>query len=366
VFKRLVIVVVGLVVVFGGIFGWKAYIGAKMGAMASTPPPPAVIAAAEVATETWVPYLTAVGSLVATQGVYVTNEVVGQVESIRFTSGGRVKKGDLLVTLDADVDRADLAGLEAERRLAEVQFERTSRLFKQDQAVPRSDLDAARARLENARAQVAARQALVAKKQIRAPFSGVLGIRQVNVGQYLPAGSEIVLLQALDQVYADFSLPERDLGRVATGLPVAVRVQPYGDEAFAGEITALDPGVDAATRNVRVRATLDNPDGRLRPGMFADVVVRLPEQRQVLTVPETAVLYQPYGDTVFVIREKDGGLVAERVPITTGEVRDGQVEVATGLEAGQRVVSAGHVKLRNGQAVQIDNSVTLDPTVTGP
>lgn len=365
-FKRLVIVVLALGLAFGGIFGWKAYMGAKMGAMASMPPPPAVVASAEVGTETWAPRLTAVGSLVAIQGVYVTNEVVGQVQDIRFTDGQPVKKGELLVRLDADVDRADLKGLEADARLAELQYERTARLFKQDQAVPKADYDEAGARLERARAQVAARKAQIAEKEIRAPFDGILGIRQVNVGQYLPAGSQIVLLQALDAVYADFSLPERDLARLASGLPIGVRVQPYGDTVFEGTITAINPGVDTATRNVRVRATLQNPDGRLRPGMFADIVIRLPDRRQVLTLPQTAVLYQPYGDAVFVLNQQGDNLIAERRPVTTGEVRGGRVEVLSGLEAGQQVVAAGHVKLRSGQPVRIDNSVVLDPAISGP
>lgn len=365
-FKRLVIVVLGLAAVFGGIFGWKAYQGARMAAMASQPPPPAVVSSAVVRAETWEPYLEAVGSVVATQGVDVTNEVAGQVEEIRFTSGEAVKKGDLLLRLDDEVDRADLEGLEAELRLAEIQFERTARLFKRDQAVPKADYDEASARLESARANVAARKALIAQKRVRAPFAGLLGIRRVNLGQYLPPGSAIVPLQALDPVHVDFSLPERELARLATGQTVRVRVQPYPDRVFEGRITAFDPAVDTATRNLRVRATLKNPEGRLRPGMFAEVTVRLPEERHVLTVPATAVLYQPYGDAVFVVRQGEDGSVAERLPVTTGDVRAGRVEVVSGLEEGQEVVSAGHVKLRNGQPVRIDNAVALDPTVTGP
>lgn len=365
-FKRFVIVVLGLVLVFGGIFGWKAYTGKKMAAMMSGPRPPAVIASAEVEAATWAPYLDAVGSLVASQGVTVNNEVAGQVQAFHFQSGERVKAGDVLVQLDDAVDRADLEGLLAQRRLAEIQFDRTERLFKEDQAVPQADYDEARARLDNARAAVVARRALIEKKRVRAPFAGLLGIRQVNVGQYLAPGSAIVMLQALDPVHVDFSVPEQELPRIATGQSVEVTVRGYPDAAFTGRITAVNPGIDAATRNVRVRATLANPDGRLRPGMFARVRTLLPETRDVLTLPDTAVMYQPYGDSVFAIQDKDGAQVVERRQIVTGETRDGRVEVVKGLEAGQQVVAAGQVKLRNGQPVRVDNTIALAPAVTGP
>lgn len=365
-FKRFVLVVVGLVVVFGAIFGWKAYMGKKMGAMMSGPMPPAVIAAAEVTPAEWIPHLDAVGGLVATLGVDVSNEVSGQVKAIRFTSGHPAKEGEVLVQLDDDVDRADLQGLVAQRHLAELQFERTEKLFKEDQAVPRADYDEARAKLDNARAAVVAMQALIGKKQVRAPFAGLLGIRQVDPGQYLPPGSAIVMLQALDPIHADFSLPEQDFAQVAVGQKVEVRVRGEGDRAFPGTVSAINPGLDPGTRNVRVRATLSNPDGLLRPGMFARVRVILPDTRRVLTVPETAVFFRPYGDSVFVIQDKDGALVVENRQIVTGEVRAGRVEVAKGLAAGERVVSAGHNKLRNGQNVKIDDSAALDPTVTGP
>jgi membrane fusion protein (multidrug efflux system) len=365
VLKRFVLVVLGLALVFGGIFGWKAYTGKKMAAMMSGPPPPAVIAAAEVATATWEPRLDAVGSLVATQGVTVNNEVAGQVKAIRFRSGESAKAGDVLLQLDDEVDRADLEGRVAQQHLAEVQYERTERLFKEDQAVPQADYDEARAKLDNARAAVVASQALIGKKQVRAPFTGLLGIRQVNQGEYLPPGSGIVMLQALDPIHADFSVPEQELPRLAVGQKVEVRVRGQGDRVFTGAIAAVNPGVDPGTRNVRVRATLKNPDGRLRPGMFADVRVLLPETRQVLTLPRTAVLYRPYGDSVYVINDKDGALVVENRPITTGEVRGADVEVVKGLAVGDRVVSAGHNKLRNGQNVKVDNSIAL-PAVTGP
>jgi membrane fusion protein, multidrug efflux system len=362
----MVVMVLGVALVLGIIFGWKAYMGAKMGAMMSQPPPPAVVASATARSDTWSPILDAVGTLVANQGVAVSNEVAGQVREIRFRSGERVKEGDVLVGLDDQVDRAALDGLVAERTLAEIQFTRAQQLFKENQAVPKSSVDEAQARLDSARAQVVAQEALIGKKSIRAPFAGLLGIRQVNVGQYLAPGSPIVQLEALSPIYADFSLPERDYARLGQGQPVEVRVQPYGDEVFKGKIAALNPGVDTATRTVRVRAELSNPDGRLRPGMFAEVRLTLPEPRDVVVIPDMAVTYEPYGDSVFVVAEKDGGSVAERRPIETGETRAGDVEVVKGLKAGETVVRAGQVKLRNGQPVKLDNSVALETGITRP
>jgi membrane fusion protein, multidrug efflux system len=360
------VMVVGVALVLGAIFGWKAYMGAKMGAMMSQPPPPAVVASAEARSDTWSPILGAIGTLVATQGVAVTNEVAGQVRDIRFRSGERVKAGDVLVGLDDAVDRATLDGLVAQRTLAEIQFTRARQLYKENQAVPKSSVDEAQARLDSARAQVVAQEALIAKKQIRAPFAGLLGIRQVNVGQYLAPGSPIVQLEALSPIYADFSLPERNFARLGAGQPVEVRVQPYDEEVFKGRIAALNPGVDTATRTVRVRAELSNPDGRMRPGMFAEVRLTLPEPRVVVVIPDMAVTYEPYGDSVFVIAQKDGASIAERRPIETGETRGGDVEVTHGLKAGETIVRAGHVKLRNGQPVSVDNSVALETGITRP
>lgn len=368
--KRMVIMVLGVALVFGAVFGWKMYVGRMMAAAMSQPQPPAVVASAEVRAETWSPVLEAVGSLVANQGVDVTNEVAGQVREIHFRSGDTVKKGAVLVRLEDDVDRADLEGLVAARELAEIQFARAQRLFSENQAVPKANVDEAQARLAGARADVLAQQALIAKKQLRAPFTGRLGIRLVNVGQYLAPGSPIVRLEALDPLYADFSVPERHFARLAEGQPVEVRVRTYPGEVFNGKIAALNPGVDSATRTVRVRAELSNRDGRMRPGMFAEVRLTLSQPREVLVVPSMAVTYQPYGDTVFVIKEGDpdkgGGLMAESRIVETGEVRGGDVEVVSGLAAGEKIVRAGHVKLRNGMPVKVDDSVALEAAIAHP
>jgi membrane fusion protein (multidrug efflux system) len=208
-------------------------------------------------------------------------------------------------------------------------------------------------------------QGVIEKKAIRAPFNGLLGIRQVDFGQYLAAGSQIVSLQVLDPIYVDYSLPERELARLSEGQDVTVRVAAHPDQLFKGHVTAISPRIDVLTRNIPVRATLENPHHQLRPGMFAEVRSLLPERKNVLTLPRTAITYNPYGDSVFLIEEKSGELVVQRRQISTGEVRGDRVEVVSGLKPGDTVVSAGQVKLRNGQRVRIDNSVRLEPRI-GP
>jgi len=362
--KRLILVVLILIVIFGGIFGWKTYSGMKMAAMMSRPHPPAVIASAEVKVESWQPWLHAIGSVTATQGISVTTEVAGQVHEILVKSGQPVKAGEVLLRLDDSVDRAELRGLIAQRTLAKLQFERASRLLK-DKSVSRSDYDASRARLDSAEADVDARRALMAKKTIRAPFSGRLGIADINLGQYLSPGDAIVPLQALDPIYVDYHLPERHLADVHVGQAVDVVVQAWPQRHFKGVISAINPGIDTGTRTLRLRATLDNPDQLLRPGMFAEVRTVLPRRDNILTLPRTAVTYNPYGESVFVIQKKGDGLVVQNRPVKTGEVRNGRVEIVKGLQAGDTVVTAGQNKLRNGLPVSIDNSVKLDGQVQG-
>ncbi len=362
--KRLFMVVLILIVIFGGIFGWKYYSGMKMAAMMSRPPPPAVIASAVVKKESWQPYLQAVGSVTATQGIFVTTEVAGKVREILARSGQTVKAGDVLLRLDDSVDEADLNGLIAQRTLAKLQFERARKLLR-DKSVSHSDYDTSRANLDSAEAAVAAKRALIEKKTISAPFSGQLGIADINLGQYLSPGDAIVSLQALDPVYVDYNLPERHLASVHVGQVVNVGVQARPERRFNGVISAVNPGIDPGTRTLRLRATLDNPDHLLRPGMFAEVNTVLPLRDNILTLPRTAVVYNPYGESVFVILKKDDGQVVKNRPVKTGEVRAGRVEITEGLQAGDQVVVAGQNKLRNGQPVTIDNSVQLDQQVNG-
>jgi membrane fusion protein (multidrug efflux system) len=321
-------------------------------AMFSQPMPAPTVTAVTVATTAWEPTLEAVGTLQAIQGVEVNNEVAGQVTAIEFESGAMVKKGDILVRLADEVDRADLEGLQAAERLAQIKVDRNRSLLK-DRAVAQGDFDEISAQLDQARAQVKAKQATIEKKAIRAPFDGQLGIRRIDLGQFLAEGSSIVPLQTLDPIYVDYSLPERHLGLLTVGQQVQVRVSAHPDRTFDGVIQVISPGIDQGTRNVRVRAGLSNPDLALRPGGFARVATLLPREDAVITIPREAVAFNTYGDAVFVIREEDGKTLVERRQVRTGAVRGEEIAVLEGLAAGERVVSSGQVKLGNGQEVRI-------------
>ncbi|HSO82760.1 efflux RND transporter periplasmic adaptor subunit [Thiocapsa sp.] len=321
-------------------------------AMFSQPMPAPTVTAVTVETTAWEPALEAVGTLQAIQGVEVNNEVAGQVTAIEFESGAMVKKGDILVRLADEVDRADLEGLQAAERLAQIKVDRNRSLLK-DRAVAQGDFDEISAQLDQARAQVKAKQATIEKKTIRAPFDGQLGIRRIDLGQFLAEGSSIVPLQTLDPIYVDYSLPERHLGLLAVGQQVQVRVSAHPDRTFDGVIQVISPGIDQGTRNVRVRAGLSNPDLALRPGGFARVATLLPREDAVITIPREAVAFNTYGDAVFVIREEDGKTLVERRQVRTGAVRGEEIAVLDGLAAGERVVSSGQVKLGNAQEVRI-------------
>ncbi|MBD3620251.1 MAG: efflux RND transporter periplasmic adaptor subunit [Chromatiales bacterium] len=359
--KRLLIVLALFVAIFGPIAAWKAFSFHMMNKMLSQPQPPAVIAATEVREETWQPALEAVGSLVAENGITVTTEMAGKVAEIRSPSGSLVAKGDVLLTLDDSVERAALAALRADARLARVKFDRAADLLPK-RAISQAEYDERQAAWESAEALAEAEAARIKRMTIRAPFSGQLGIVEVSLGEYLQPGDPIVSLQALDPIFVDYTLPERYFPRLAVGQTVNLSVDALPDETFTGQVSALESGIDAGTRTIKVRATLANPEGRLRPGMFAEVQTVEGREERVLTVPRTAVSFNTYGDFIFVIEagEGEGALVARRRQVTTGESREGHVVITRGVEAGERVVRAGLVKLRDGQAVTIDNSVELD------
>ena len=359
VFIRLLIALLLLGGIFGGIFGYKYFVQMQAGGPGGGARP-ANITATAVASEQWQGKRESVGSLTAVDRVAVSTEVAGTIDTLDFDSGDQVETGDRLAGLDTNVDQAELRGLEAEAELARIEFRRAQDLLPQ-RAISQSQFDEARARLDSANAAVNTQQARLDQKTIRAPFTGVLGLRQVSVGQYLAPGSDIVELQRLDPIYADFTLPERFLTDVEQGQTIEMRTSAL-DEVFSGEITAIDSAITENTRSVSLRATLDNPDGQLRPGMFARVTVLEPLERSVLTIPRTAVSFNTYGDFVLRINETDNGLVSERVQIETGEVRDGRIEVTNGLAEGERVVAAGLVKVRPGQPVTIDETVSLDPS----
>lgn len=350
---RVISVIVGLAVVLGALFAWRFFQIRQQAEMMSQPPPPAEIEVVEAATRRWAQSISAIGSLRAVNGVQVANEIAGVVEALEFESGQAVEAGDVLLRIEAETDEAALETREAEARLAQQQFERVSNLIKQ-RAVSQSEFDEARANFEAAEARVHEQRALLNKKTIRAPFSGVLGLRQVDLGEYIAVGSPIVGINMLDPIQVDFTISERELPNVKVGDRVEVRVAAYADEQFTGEIQAIDSSVLPQSRTVRVRAQLSNPTLRLRPGMFANVRTVRDQMREVVTVPRTAISYNTYGDFVFEVVEGEGGQkTVERVSVTTGEVRDSEVEIVEGIAAGTTVVGAGLLRLRNHQPVTV-------------
>ncbi len=340
---------------FGALFAWKV----MQSGDGPRSQPAAVITTAEVTRESWMPAIAAVGSAVPTSGIMVAAEVPGKVSEIFFITGDRVEQGARIVQLDDEVDRAELETLLADRKLAAITLERTRRLVA-DKLASASELDEAEARLESLEAQVAAKRALIRKKNVQAPFTGELGIRRVSRGRYVAAGEEIVSLVSLAPIFIEFTLPERYLGRLGRDQRVEAEVPAYPERIFSGRIHAITPGIDEGTRSVRVRGIFANDDRALRPGMFAEVRILEDSRREVVTLPYQAVTYDPYGSSVFVVEEGEDGLVATRRQVGTGEVRDGRVEIVSGLEPGDRVVSAGQNKLRTGQPVTVDNSVELE------
>ncbi|MEX0450009.1 efflux RND transporter periplasmic adaptor subunit [Spiribacter sp. 221] len=362
VFIRFLVALLLLGGIFGGIFGYKYFVQMQAGGPGG--PQAANVVATEVHSEKWQGQQSAVGSLTAVDSVAVSTEVAGIIQSLNFDSGERVATGDILLELDKAVDRAELEGLESEAELARIQFERAEDLLPQ-RAISQSEFDEARARLDSANAAVESQQARIRQKTIRAPFDGVLGLRRVSVGQFLAPGSDIVELRRLDPIYADFNMPERFLPDLSMGQSIQVRTSAF-DQVFTGKITAIDTGINDQTRAIPVRATLDNADGDLRPGMFARVTLLEPTERDVLTIPRTAVSFNTYGDFVLRIKEQDQGMVTERIQIQTGEIRDGRVAVTKGLDEGDRIVAAGLIKVRPGQPVTIDKTVEMNPAeVTG-
>jgi membrane fusion protein (multidrug efflux system) len=358
---RLVVVILILGLLFGGMFAIKSCQSRQMAAMQAMPQPPATVAVATASETEWQPYLEAIGTLVATQGVFVSAEIAGKVREIHFESGQPVESGALLLQLDDSIEQAEVQGLVAEAGLGKLEFERAAQMLT-DKLGSQADYDRTRANLQKTQADLAAKRALLEKKAIRAPFPGILGIRQVDVGAYLEPGDKIVSLQQMDPIYVDFSLPERYQSSISPGQQVSILVKAWPNEHFEGVISAIDPRIDSNTRSVSIRATLANPKLLLHPGMFADVRLLLPARSNVVTVPQTAIMYNPYGDAVYVVQPGDTGLVVDYRQVQTGTVRDGRIEISSGLQAGERVVSAGQLKLRNGMTVSIDDSVQLDGT----
>jgi membrane fusion protein (multidrug efflux system) len=325
-------------------------------------PPPVVVTTATAKEQQWETRLTSVGTLEAVQGVTVMAEVPGKVVKITFEPGARVDAGSLLVLQDTAAEEAQLRSVEAGLALAQLNLDRSRALLAQ-KAISRSQFDSVDAAYKQAQAQADELRAAIAKKTIRAPFSGRLGLRKINLGQILEGGEPIVSLQTLDPIFVNFELPQQDLARVEPGLTVRIAADAVPGAPRQGKITAINAQVDPETRNVQIQGTIANPDGRLRPGMFVEVAVVLPAAEPVLAIPATAVSYAPYSDSVFVVEErpaKKGGepirIVRQKI-VQIGEKRGDFISVLTGLNPGETVVSTGLFKLRNEQPVVVDNTL---------
>jgi membrane fusion protein (multidrug efflux system) len=297
----------------------------------------------------------------AVRGADIAAEVPGVITAIHFQSGREIQEGAPLVQLNNESDLARLQSLAAAVELAEANYERNRKQL-EIQAVSRAVVDADAANLKSASAQVAEQRALVNKKLVRAPFAGRVGIRGVDVGQYVTAGTKLVTLQALDPVYVDFYAPQKALGKIVPKQRIVLKTDAFAGEQFPGEVSSIDPKVDPATRNVQVRATVRNPKRTLLPGMFASVTIASGGPQRFITLPQTAVSYNPYGDTVFIVEEQKGedgkaSLLAQQKFVTTGGTRGDQVAILSGIKEGDTVVTAGQIKLRTGVPVIVNNSI---------
>jgi len=370
--KRMILMLIAAIVVFGGVFGIKALIGAQTNKFFDNMPQPAAAVSTATARQlAWSDDAEAVGTFVAVNGTDVTTESGGVVRSIEFDAGQPVRAGAVLVRLNTSNEEATLRALEASAKLARVQATRWQQLGK-DKLVSLDDVQSRVTAAATAQAQVDAQRALIAQKTIRAPFSGVLGIRKVNLGQFVSPGDPIVSLQQLDPIHLDFSLPEQRIGELVEGTVVRARVDAMPGVVFDGKVTAIEPLVDAATRNFKAQATVQNPDGKLRPGSFAHVGFALGGERQVVVVPQTAVSFNPYGNALFVVEKtarKPGETDMQGKPLTgdkfivkqrfvkTGATRGDLIAISEGLKAGEQVAASGLLKLRNDAEVTINNKV---------
>jgi len=360
--KRMIIMLVAVGVLFGGLFGFKAFLGGVIKKSISAQGVPAqTVSTAKAQFTEWQGEFQAVGTLRAVRGADIAPELSGVITVIHFQSGQAVAAGAPLVQLNAESDLARLQSLAAAADLAQANYERDKKQL-EFHAVSQALVETDAATLKSARAQVAEQQALLNKKLVRAPFEGRLGIRAVDVGQYVNAGTKLVTLQALDPVYVDFYAPQKSLGKIALRQKIVLKTDAFQGQEFPGEVSSIDPKVDPATRNVQVRATVRNPKQSLLPGMFATVVLASGGPQRFLTLPQTAVSYNPYGDTVFVVEESKGkdekvALVAQQRFVTTGETRGDQVAILSGIKEGDTVVTAGQIKLRSGFPVTVNNSI---------
>ncbi len=324
-------------------------------------PPPEAVTTVIAEQERWPSTLSAIGTMEAVRGVTVSADLAGIVDDILFESGQPVREGQMLVVLDTRQEQAQMAAAEAQRVLARLNFNRMQELLDQ-KVVSKAEYDSATAESRQAEARVGEIRAAIERKTIRAPFAGILGIRQVNKGQYLTGGGPVVSLQSLNPIYVNFGVPQQAIAQVHAGRDVRVTTENLANAAFAGRVTAIDSIVDQTTRNVQVQATLPNPDGKLRPGMFVQAQIALGADQRVVALPASAISYAPYGDSVFVVADmkddKGHGYRGVRQQfVKLGPARGDQIAVVSGINPGDEVVTSGVFKLRNGAAVQINNTV---------
>jgi len=350
--------VVAILVVLAGLKA--AQIGAMIKSAKAFVPPPEAITSAKVEAVRWQASRAAVATLVAVRAVTVSSQLPGEVREIGFDSGAMVRRGDILVRLDVSTEEAQLAASEADAALAVQTLART-RVLHQQSSATQADLDAAEARARQTAATAATLKTAIVKKTIRAPFDGRVAIRQVELGQVLAPGTPIASLQSVSPIHADFWLPQQVLADLVAGMQARLSTDVFPSRTWDGVVTVVNPEVDPATRNVRVRATFPNQDGFLRPGMFGNVEVLSHDQRPALVIPATAALYAPYGDSVFAVEQKEKQLVARQKFVRLGERRGDLVAVISGLDAGETIVSSGAFKLHNGSTLILRND--LAPTV---
>jgi multidrug efflux system membrane fusion protein len=361
---RIVIMAVLMALVLGGLYAFDRFRDKAIADFfANNKPPPTPVAVAPAVVQDVPQRLPAIGTLAAMRAVTVAPQVAGRVTKLSFEAGAHVKAGDALVQLDDQTERADLEAQKAQARLAELNLTRAKELLK-SQAAAKATVDQQQAQLDEIRANIDKTEALIAYKLVKAPFDGVLGLRQIDLGQFLQAGTPVVTLTDLSKLYVNFTLPEQARRQVSVGQTVEITNDAFPGRVFDAKVTAIEPQLNADMRAIKVQATMDNPENLLLPGMFANLEVVLPPRQNVITIPETAVDFTLYGDSVFVIREEKGEdgatvLKAVRTPIKVGDHVKGQVVVQSGLEAGMKVAASGQIKLSNGAPVTIKESDAL-------
>jgi membrane fusion protein, multidrug efflux system len=357
--KKIILTALGLLLVVGTLAGVKVLqIQTMMAPAAAAGPPPESVAVTPAKNATWQPTIEQVGTVTAVQGVTLSAEVPGTIKRIAFESGAIVKAGEVLIELDTETERAQLEAAEANADLARTNLE-SGRTLLESGAMASTQFKSLDAQYKQGQAELSRLRSIIAKKTIRAPFAGRTGLREVNLGQFVGNGDKIVSLQSPDPVFVDFALPQDRLSQLQVGMTTNVDTESYPDSKFSGTLTAIQPELEATTRNIRLRATVKNPTGELRAGMFVHVSVVLPKTEQVLVVPVTAITFAPYGDSVFIVTDaKEGkGKVAEQKFVRLGVTRGDFVAVTKGLSSGDQVVASGSFKLRNGSAVTINNKL---------